>query len=471
MDAATANKYVRIHPRFKLRGWLDQPYALVDHLTATALFVPKAVFNTLKMCNGSFCPADIVFHGPRKRFLEQLEHEGVLAFSDEPSSLEPDQEYRYYPNHYMRQVQWSMTGRCNYRCRHCFMSAPHGVLPQPSTEECLRIADQIAECGVQVVKLTGGECLIRKDFLRIIDRLLEGGVQIATILSNGALITEELLCALEERSVCCGFDISFDGTDGWHDWLRGVKGAEEAAIRAFKLCREHGFPTGAQIVLHRDSAPTLRNTVRLLAELGVMSAIVSTIESEGEAHGISKYLLDYDESFSLFCDYLPQFLEDGAPMPKLILGGFFEIVQGVPRLAHGREDYGDDCVDQPVCGTVRSTMYVSPDGFILPCIPMSYDDTLKERFPNVASMTLAEALTDSSYYDLITATAGDVFDRNPKCQACAYKSRCKGGCRAKGVDKDGNADPMGLDTESCRFYLGGYYDRAREFLENLKVAP
>ncbi len=469
MEAAEAGKYVSIDPRYRLRGWLGQPYTIVDHLTATAHSVPKGIFNTLKLCNGAFRVSDCVFLGPRKACLEQLAHEGLLAFSDEPGSLLPEQEYRYYPNHYMRQVQWSMTGRCNYRCRHCFMSAPHGVLPQASTEECLRIADQMAECGVQVVKLTGGECLIRGDFLKIIDRLLEGDVQIATILSNGALVTEELLCALKERGVTCGFDISFDGTDGWHDWLRGVPGAEAAAIRAFSLCREHGFPTGAQLVLHKGSVPALRKSVRLLGDLGVGSVVVGSVKDEGEAHGIGEHLLSYDEFFDVCCEYLPQFLEDGAPVPQITLGGFFEVVRGVPALAQGRVDEGDGCVGKLACGSVRSTMYLGPDGYILPCIPLSYDNAVKGHFPNVASVTLAEALTDSDYYDFITTTVGDVFEHNPKCRACSYRGLCKGGCRAKAVDGDGNLDPMGLDVEACRFFLGGYHDRARELVERLMV--
>ena len=468
MDAITADRYVRINPRFKLRGWLGQPYALLDSLRAVAHFIPEGVFNTLQLCNGRFCPSDFIFYGPRKKHLEALEHDGVLSFSDEPAHLEPGQEYRYYPNHYLRQVQWSLTGSCNYRCRHCFMSAPHGVLPQPSTEECLRIADQMSECGVQVVKLTGGECLIRDDFLQIIDRLLEGGVQIATILTNGALLTEELLQALEERGVLCGFDVSFDGTGGWHDWLRGVPGAEDAAIRAFELCREHGFPTGAQYVLHRGNVGALRESVRLLGRLGVGSVVVGKVNDEGDARGMRDEILSYDELFDICCAYLPQFLEDGSPVPSITLGGIFTVELGKVGLAVGETDWGESSADRPACGAIRSTMYLGSDGCIMPCIPLSNGGTYTDHFPNIASMTLAEALTDSAYYDLVRATVGDVFEHSPACRECEYRGRCLGGCRAKGVDEDGRADLLGRDPKACMFYKGGYYDRARELVERLE---
>ena len=128
MDAATASKYVRIDPRYRLAGWLGQPYAIVDSMRAQAHFVPKAIFDTLRMCNGRFRPSDPVFLGRRRAYLQALEREGVLAFSNEPSRLEPGQEYGTYPNHYMRTVLWSITGRCNYRCRHCYMNAPSAPL-------------------------------------------------------------------------------------------------------------------------------------------------------------------------------------------------------------------------------------------------------------------------------------------------------------------------------------------------------
>lgn len=55
------------------------------------------------LCNGRFRPSDAVFLGARQGQLETLAREGVLSFADEPRCLEPEQEYRSYPNHYMRQ--------------------------------------------------------------------------------------------------------------------------------------------------------------------------------------------------------------------------------------------------------------------------------------------------------------------------------------------------------------------------------
>ena len=80
-------------------------------------------------------------------------------------------------------------------------------------------------------------------------------------------------------------------------------------------------------------------------------------------------------------------------------------------------------------------------------------------------MTLSEALADSSYRDLVEATVGDVFERNPECRECAYRTRCLGGCRAKGEDEHGNPDAMCRDPGACRYFQGGYYERARGVVE------
>ena len=93
-------------------------------------------------------------------------------------------------------------------------------------------------------------------------------------------------------------------------------------------------------------------------------------------------------------------------------------------------DQGASCEIEPACTAIRSSLYLSPDGYILPCTQMANDEDLKRSFPNVADMTLAQALTKLSYLDCASLTVGDVFERNPECQACVYRLRCLGGCRA-----------------------------------------
>ena len=92
----------------------------------------------------------------------------------------------------------------------------------------------MAECGVLQVDITGGEPFVRKDFWQLVDRIRSYGMVIGKDLYKRLLLHEAILDAFEQRGINPAFSISFDGV-GWHDWMRGVPGAEEAALRALRL--------------------------------------------------------------------------------------------------------------------------------------------------------------------------------------------------------------------------------------------
>ena len=460
--------YVRIKPKGLLRGWKGIPAAVVDWETGRMLPVTEPIFRTLKLCNGMFPSDSPVFLGERQKHLEYLNRFGIIEYLHEPLALDPKQEYRYFDNRYIGNVHWSLTGHCNYRCRHCYMRAPHQILPQPSLEKCLEIADEIADCGVTYVSLTGGEPLIRSDFLDIIDRILERDMRVDMIMTNGSLVDETLLDALRKRNCYPEFNMSFDGTKEWHDWLRGVDGAFDSVCRAFRLCREKGFRTGAELVLHKGNRNLLRESVRLLGNMGVSSLKVAGLRAAGEGASISEQALTMEEVYECFLEYIPQYIEDGMPVPSLMLAGLFTAVKGKYSIGAERHPEGQDCLKAPICAAARKTMYLGPDGYILPCIPMSEQDYVQNRFPNINQMTLKQALKDSFYIQFIRTTLGDYLDHNPGCRGCEYQNRCGGGCRGQAVSANGGADLLGIDPDVCLLFQGGYYERARVFISSLE---
>ena len=156
--------------------------------------------------------------------------------------LSKEQKYRRYPCHHYEMAQWSITGKCNYRCRHCFMYAPDAVMGEPTYEQCRKIMDELEECGIDKVSLTGGEPLVRRDFWKLVDELRDRGIGITAVYTNGKLLDDAFFRELDARKMHPAFQTSFDGV-GWHDWLRGIPGAETAALDAFRRCREHGCIT------------------------------------------------------------------------------------------------------------------------------------------------------------------------------------------------------------------------------------
>lgn len=465
-----ADGYIRIKQEYLLRGWQGLPYALVRRDGGRPAFMRSDVFRTVKFCNGRFTAASPVFLGTRRKHLEELDKLGILEYLDEPGDLQPDQEYHMFENRFLRRVHWSLTGHCNYRCKHCYMSAPHAALPHPTTEQCLAVADQIADCGIARISLTGGEPLIRRDFFQIVDRILERGMHIDVIMTNGALVDEAFLDELDARGCHPELNMSFDGPKLWHDWLRGVDGAHESVRRALALCHERGFATGAELVLHKGNIGTLRDSVNMLGELGVSSLKVNRLNCIGEGEALQDYALTAEEEFEAYLEYIPHYIEDGMPVPILTLSGVFSALKGRLFIGSERHPEDKDCGNKVICGSARTTMYLGPDGRILPCIPMSERDSTSGQFPLVGNMTLAEALSDSFYLDFISATLDDYLTHNPECAACEYKNRCGGGCRGRAVDANGGSDLLGKDPDACLIFKGGYYDRVKAIIEGYEAA-
>ncbi len=70
-------------------------------------------------------------------------------------------------------LRLSVTDRCDFRCVYC-MAEEMQFLPQPqvlSLEELYTIANNFVQLGVNKIRLTGGEPLVRRDILTLVERL------------------------------------------------------------------------------------------------------------------------------------------------------------------------------------------------------------------------------------------------------------------------------------------------------------
>ena len=107
---------------------------------------------------------DAEFLSPEeKSFLLNLQEKKIIQSAGRLDFLTEKQRYHAYPARYRKNAHWSLTGACNMRCRHCFMSAPHKKHVVPELKELLNIAEQLAECGTdprgQLLR-PGSRCLL-----------------------------------------------------------------------------------------------------------------------------------------------------------------------------------------------------------------------------------------------------------------------------------------------------------------------
>ena len=211
----------------------------------------------------------------------------------------------------------------------------------------------------------------------------------------------------------------------------------------------------------------MSETVRLLSELHVSGAVVGGIDDVGEGSNLDSYRLSREEMFKAYADYLPQFVEDKMPLKHIRLGAAFEYRDKKFSIPFVRDNIKDLCSRVPICLSMRNTMYLGPDGYIMPCIPMSYHEASEQYFPNVSEISLSDALSDSAYLKFINLTVKDYFEANPKCRDCSYAKLCAGGCRGAAAQASQGKDLMGKDPYGCWYFLGGYYERSLEILNGL----
>ena len=458
--------YYKLHEKLSLRGWEKLPYAVVEKGVSRPLFIKAEEMKALQLCNGLIDTSLPLISQETRDLLKIIEERGFIQKCVRGDTIRPDQEYKLYPARYIRTAHWSITGHCNYRCKHCYMSAPDAKFGELDHDEIMSIVRQIIDCGIMEVSLTGGEPLVRKDFLEIVDALIAGGVTITTIYSNGKLVTDKLLDELDKRGIHPEFNMSFDGVDGWHDWLRGIPNAGKIVEDAFLRCKEKGFPTGAEMCIHQGNKHLLRRTVNRLSELRCRSLKTNPISNVGAwkdgGYGES---ISLKELYGLYLDYIPHYYEDGMPL-SLQLGGFFSASPKSPKeydipTVKRCSNPANTCV----CGHARMVMYISAEGRALPCMALSGMD-IQHQFPLIPEIGLSKCITDSTYMRLIDTRATEIFEHNVECKNCEFALDCIGGCRASALETSPD-DILAPDKAACEIFKGGWIQKIEEVMSKI----
>lgn len=92
----------------------------------------------------------------------------------------------------LRNLRLSVTDRCNLRCQYCMPEEEYRWLPKDdvlSFEEITRLVDRFIEVGVDKVRITGGEPLLRNQLPKLIGMLAERPqLKDLAMTTNGVLL-------------------------------------------------------------------------------------------------------------------------------------------------------------------------------------------------------------------------------------------------------------------------------------------
>lgn len=88
---------------------------------------------------------------------------------------------------------FELTARCNLDCKMCYVHNQNNaecLKKELTTEQWKRIFDEAYECEMLYASLSGGECLLRKDFKELYLHLWNKHVFV-TVLTNGTLLNDD----------------------------------------------------------------------------------------------------------------------------------------------------------------------------------------------------------------------------------------------------------------------------------------
>lgn len=305
-------------------------------------------------------------------------------------------------------LQLHITGKCNLRCKHCYIAEHGGELSCREVSILLRqfsrlLSSMCRESGEPVcghVHITGGEPFLHPQIRQILWLLLLHRRRFRyAIMSNGTILKHLPLVRLLNLKA---LQVSIDGDEKNHDDIRG-KGNLAAVCRGLDKLSRYGIRTRVSFTAHLDNYRCLPQVAEICRKHHVFSLWSdryvpipgSTLRPMDAAH-MEEYV-----SILRSLAHDPQYRSAGL------------LVQNHRAL----QFLGGD--EAPYsCTAGEGLIVVDENGDIYPC----------RRLPIVCG-NFRETDLNTVYHD--NAVFQDLRRHEPKgkCHACTHKEKCRGGLR------------------------------------------
>jgi len=131
-------------------------------------------------------------------------------------------------------VTIKLTERCNSRCITCNYWRKKSE-DRIDKDAAIDLMQQLAAVGVNRIRFSGGEPLLRDDFFDIIEKTRGLGFEKVTVASNGLLL--RVFADRINDSCITDLGISIDGTRETNDRIRGVSGYFDRVMEGLELIK------------------------------------------------------------------------------------------------------------------------------------------------------------------------------------------------------------------------------------------
>jgi len=311
-------------------------------------------------------------------------------------------------------VQLDLTYRCNERCVHCYLDHhDHGEM---NTAEIKHLLDELADAGVFLLTLSGGEILLRKDFFEILEHA-RGLTFCVKLKTNALLIGDREAERIRDLGVDSVQISIYSHRPEVHDAITLVRGSLKRSVDAIRFLKSKGLKVTIADVLMTQNMQDYPGVKALATELGVGFTLDPTVTPMMDGNR-SVLNLNVDEAA------LKRVFRDE------ILVGDADAFCAPPRAAT------EDELRSLPCSAGHTACYVSPYGDVYPCVqfPLPSGNVRKQRFIDIWR-----------HSDQLNEVRSIRLADLPGCSKCVHGSSCT---RCPGLAfMEGNM--RGPSTQDC----------------------
>lgn len=320
----------------------------------------------------------------------------------------------------LRMIAWELTRSCNLACSHCRASSKHGPYANElTTDECLKLLDEIASFASPVIILTGGEPLLRADIFEIAGYGNKKGLRMV-MATNGTLLTDENAARIIQSEIK-RISVSLDGPDAaTHDNLRQVPGAFQRAYEGIARAKKAGLEFQINSTITKRNIKLLPAIIELAKKLGAKAHHIFLLVPTGRAkemQGEELSAAEYEETLKLLAQE-----KNKSPLEiKITCAPHLNRILAQEHLEPVLTLTGRGCM----AGV--SFCFISHTGDLQPC---GYLDI---KCGNIRKQGFKKNWLESEVFNNLR----DFSKYKGKCGICEFKAICAG-CRARAYAKYGD---------------------------------
>ena len=277
------------------------------------------------------------------------------------------------------------------------------------------LLDELSSLGTEMLILTGGEPLLRKDIYQIAQKASRLGMWVV-MGTNGVLVTPRVAAQMVECGVK-GVGISIDSIDPVrHNAFRGGRKAWQFSVKAIDICQKHGLEVLVQTTVMEENYDEIPALLDFARDKGAWSFNLYFLVQTGRGEGMTDLSAAATDAMlnrlvDLQDEYRPMLVRSKcAPQFK--------------QIAYAR---GRGGMESGGCMAATEYCRITPEGDVTPCPYMTA----------VAGNVLETSFTDIWRNSSVFGELRDLNLLKGRCGACEFKSLC-GGCRCRAYAATGD---------------------------------